>query len=159
MNEAKACSLISVAVCLVLKADTDTCCCLPRPIIEVYRGNMMLCGAEEWWGINNSKLCWKIVLKMWIGHSFIRFACCSQNDLIDENEMPVGFVGIMSCWNNWNLTWSACHFNRYEECKEKLVPFLKKVGFNPKKDIHFMPCSGLTGANLKEQSEFCPWYM
>lgn len=21
-----------------------------------------------------------------------------------------------------------------------------------------MPCSGLTGANLKEQSEFCPWY-
>lgn len=66
---------------------------------------------------------------------------------------------IMSCWNNWNLSWSACHFNRYEECKEKLVPFLKKVGFNPKKDIHFMPCSGLTGANLKEQSEFCPWYM
>ncbi|XP_039348844.1 eukaryotic peptide chain release factor GTP-binding subunit ERF3A isoform X2 [Mauremys reevesii] len=48
---------------------------------------------------------------------------------------------------------------RYEECKEKLVPFLKKVGFNPKKDIHFMPCSGLTGANLKEQSDFCPWYI
>lgn len=48
--------------------------------------------------------------------------------------------------------------HRYEECKEKLVPFLKKVGFNPKKDIHFMPCSGLTGANLKESSEMCPWY-
>uniref|UniRef100_A0A672GGL1 G1 to S phase transition 1 n=1 Tax=Salarias fasciatus TaxID=181472 RepID=A0A672GGL1_SALFA len=44
---------------------------------------------------------------------------------------------------NWSL-------ERYEECKEKLVPFLKKVGFNPKKDIHFMPCSGLTGANLKD---------
>uniref|UniRef100_A0AAR2IV39 G1 to S phase transition 1 n=1 Tax=Pygocentrus nattereri TaxID=42514 RepID=A0AAR2IV39_PYGNA len=52
---------------------------------------------------------------------------------------------------NWSL-------DRYEECKEKLVPFLKKVGFNPKKDIHFMPCSGLTGANLKETSELCPWY-
>ncbi|TSK14673.1 Eukaryotic peptide chain release factor GTP-binding subunit ERF3A [Bagarius yarrelli] len=52
---------------------------------------------------------------------------------------------------NWSL-------DRYEECKEKLVPFLKKVGFNPKKDIHFMPCSGLTGANLKEPSEMCPWY-
>ncbi|XP_064415090.1 eukaryotic peptide chain release factor GTP-binding subunit ERF3A [Latimeria chalumnae] len=52
---------------------------------------------------------------------------------------------------NWSL-------ERYEECKEKLVPFLKKVGFNPKKDIHFMPCSGLTGANLKEPSDFCPWY-
>uniref|UniRef100_A0A4W4FA46 Tr-type G domain-containing protein n=1 Tax=Electrophorus electricus TaxID=8005 RepID=A0A4W4FA46_ELEEL len=53
------------------------------------------------------------------------------------------------------VDWSL---GRYEECKEKLVPFLKKVGFNPKKDIHFMPCSGLTGANLKESSELCPWY-
>ncbi|KAM4697582.1 eukaryotic peptide chain release factor GTP-binding subunit ERF3A isoform 2-T2 [Rhinophrynus dorsalis] len=52
---------------------------------------------------------------------------------------------------NWSI-------DRYEECKEKLVPFLKKVGFNPKKDIHFMPCSGLTGANLKEPVDFCPWY-
>uniref|UniRef100_A0AAR2L5Z6 G1 to S phase transition 1, like n=1 Tax=Pygocentrus nattereri TaxID=42514 RepID=A0AAR2L5Z6_PYGNA len=52
---------------------------------------------------------------------------------------------------NWSL-------ERYEECKEKLVPFLKKVGFNPRKDIHFMPCSGLTGANLKEPAEHCTWY-
>ncbi|KAM6951331.1 eukaryotic peptide chain release factor GTP-binding subunit ERF3A isoform 1-T1 [Aplochiton taeniatus] len=52
---------------------------------------------------------------------------------------------------NWSL-------DRYEECKEKLVPFLKKVGFNPKKDIHFMPCSGLTGANLKDPVPDCPWY-
>uniref|UniRef100_A0A4W4G2Y2 Tr-type G domain-containing protein n=1 Tax=Electrophorus electricus TaxID=8005 RepID=A0A4W4G2Y2_ELEEL len=52
---------------------------------------------------------------------------------------------------NWSL-------ERYEECKEKLVPFLKKVGFNPRKDIHFMPCSGLTGANLKEPAEHCSWY-
>ena len=47
---------------------------------------------------------------------------------------------------------------RYNECKEKLTPFLKKVGFNPKKDIHFMPCSGLTGANLKEPTSDHPWY-
>ncbi|XP_036126755.1 eukaryotic peptide chain release factor GTP-binding subunit ERF3B isoform X2 [Molossus molossus] len=53
------------------------------------------------------------------------------------------------------VNWSN---ERYEECKEKLVPFLKKVGFSPKKDIHFMPCSGLTGANIKDQSDFCPWY-
>ncbi|XP_068100802.1 eukaryotic peptide chain release factor GTP-binding subunit ERF3A isoform X2 [Hyperolius riggenbachi] len=54
------------------------------------------------------------------------------------------------------VNWSN---DRYEECKEKLVPFLKKVGFNPKKDIHFMPCSGLTGANLKEPVDCCPWYI
>uniref|UniRef100_A0A8C5GFI0 Tr-type G domain-containing protein n=1 Tax=Gouania willdenowi TaxID=441366 RepID=A0A8C5GFI0_GOUWI len=52
---------------------------------------------------------------------------------------------------NWSL-------ERYEECKEKLVPFLKKVGFNPRKDIHFMPCSGLSGANLKDPVPECPWY-
>ncbi|KAF7655696.1 hypothetical protein LDENG_00052280 [Lucifuga dentata] len=52
---------------------------------------------------------------------------------------------------NWSL-------ERYEECKEKLLPFLKKVGFNPKKDIYFMPCSGLTGANLKDPVAECPWY-
>ncbi|KAK5880901.1 hypothetical protein CesoFtcFv8_021762 [Champsocephalus esox] len=52
---------------------------------------------------------------------------------------------------NWSL-------DRYEECKEKLVPFLKKVGFNPKKDIYFMPCSGLTGANLKDPLTECLWY-
>lgn len=49
---------------------------------------------------------------------------------------------------------------RYNECKEKLVPYLKKVGFNPSKDIMFMPCSGLTGANLREQIDetLCPWF-
>lgn len=53
------------------------------------------------------------------------------------------------------VNWS---FERYEECKEKLVPFLKKVGFNPKKDVYFMPCSGLTGSNLKEATDSCTWY-
>uniref|UniRef100_H2ZIC2 Tr-type G domain-containing protein n=1 Tax=Ciona savignyi TaxID=51511 RepID=H2ZIC2_CIOSA len=54
------------------------------------------------------------------------------------------------------VKWSE---ERYKECKEKLIPFLKKVGFNPKKDIHFMPCSGLTGANLKKSDyDNHPWY-
>lgn len=48
---------------------------------------------------------------------------------------------------------------RFEECKTKLVPFLKKVGFNPKTDIFFIPVSGLLGTNLKEQGQdLCPWY-
>ena len=37
---------------------------------------------------------------------------------------------------------------RYNTCKDKLVPYLKKVGFNPAKDVKFMPVSGLTGAGL-----------
>lgn len=35
-----------------------------------------------------------------------------------------------------------------------------QVGFNPSKDIMFMPCSGLTGANLREpiDDSICPWF-
>ncbi|XP_071493313.1 eukaryotic peptide chain release factor GTP-binding subunit ERF3A-like [Diadema antillarum] len=54
------------------------------------------------------------------------------------------------------VEWSLA---RYDECREKLLPFLRKVGFNPKKDIHFIPVSGITGANLKvSASDKCPWY-
>lgn len=49
---------------------------------------------------------------------------------------------------------------RYNECKDKLIPYLKKCGFNPKTDIVFMPVSGLTGAFLKNlpPEDVCPWY-
>ncbi|XP_022103352.1 eukaryotic peptide chain release factor GTP-binding subunit ERF3A-like [Acanthaster planci] len=54
------------------------------------------------------------------------------------------------------VEWSE---ERYEECKTKLIPFLKKASFNPKKDIFFIPVSGITGANLKDPArEVCPWY-
>ena len=48
---------------------------------------------------------------------------------------------------------------RYDYCKDNLTPYLKKVGFNPAKDVQFMPCSGLTGAGLKEPcGSDAPWY-
>ncbi|GFN81937.1 eukaryotic peptide chain release factor GTP-binding subunit [Plakobranchus ocellatus] len=49
---------------------------------------------------------------------------------------------------------------RYNECKDGLLPYLKKCGFNPKTDIYFMPCSGLTGAFLTmiPDEKICPWY-
>ncbi|UYV65957.1 GSPT1 [Cordylochernes scorpioides] len=55
------------------------------------------------------------------------------------------------------VEWSE---DRYNECKEKLIPYLKKCGFNVKTDIFFMPCSGLTGAFLREVEDEnkCPWY-
>ncbi|KAL3101238.1 hypothetical protein niasHT_027994 [Heterodera trifolii] len=54
---------------------------------------------------------------------------------------------------NWDV-------GRYSQIQEELTPFLRKCGFNPKNDIMFMPCSGLTGAFLKERpsSDLCPWY-
>jgi len=40
---------------------------------------------------------------------------------------------------------------RYEEIQGKLTPYLKKIGFNPKSDITYIPCSGLTGAFMKDR--------
>lgn len=50
--------------------------------------------------------------------------------------------------------------NRFNECKDKILPYLKKLGFNPAKDLTFMPVSGLNGSNLKEtiDESICPWY-
>ncbi|KAB0794019.1 hypothetical protein PPYR_13639 [Photinus pyralis] len=49
---------------------------------------------------------------------------------------------------------------RYNECKDKILPYLKKLGFNPAKDLTFLPCSGLSGQGLKEpvDGRLCPWY-
>jgi len=48
---------------------------------------------------------------------------------------------------------------RYKEIVSKLSPYLKKTGFKTS-DVTFMPCSGFTGANLKDRvtSDVCPWY-
>jgi peptide chain release factor subunit 3 len=54
------------------------------------------------------------------------------------------------------VEWSE---ERYEECKVKLLPYLKKVGFNPNRDIHVMPVSGYLGTNLKDvDRNACPFY-
>jgi len=49
---------------------------------------------------------------------------------------------------------------RYNECIEKLTPFIKSVGFNLKNDIFWIPISGFTGDNIKVRisKETCPWY-
>lgn len=49
---------------------------------------------------------------------------------------------------------------RYNECRDKILPYLKKVGFNPAKDLTFMPVSGLCGTGLKDPipADICSWY-
>ena len=56
------------------------------------------------------------------------------------------------------VAWSE---ERYLECKTKLEPYLcKQLQFNLQRDIYFMPCSGLTGAFLRDivPDTVCPWY-
>ena len=55
------------------------------------------------------------------------------------------------------VKWEEARFN---ECKDKLLPYLKKCGFNPKSEIFFIPVSGLQGSFLKEiaSESVCNWY-
>ncbi|KAM0790999.1 translation termination factor GTPase eRF3 [Microbotryomycetes sp. NB124-2] len=48
---------------------------------------------------------------------------------------------------------------RYDEIVTKLSPFLKGTGYNLKTDVVFIPVSGFTGANLKENVDrkVAPW--
>lgn len=39
---------------------------------------------------------------------------------------------------------------RYDEIVTKLGPFLRACGYNPKKDLEFLPISGLHGTNIKD---------
>lgn len=50
--------------------------------------------------------------------------------------------------------------SRYLECKDKITPFLRKIGFNMKSDVYFMPCSGLSGAFLRNRpsDSSSSWY-
>jgi peptide chain release factor subunit 3 len=49
--------------------------------------------------------------------------------------------------------------DRFKECRDKLMPFLKKsCGFKDK-EIAFIPASSFTGAYIKDRAENeCPWY-
>lgn len=42
-------------------------------------------------------------------------------------------------------------FFRYNECRDKIMPYLKKLGFNPAKDLSFLPVSGQTGQGLLQR--------
>lgn len=49
---------------------------------------------------------------------------------------------------------------RWDECIDKLSPFLRQTGFNLKTEVEFIPISGLKGYNIKDPipKEMCPWY-
>ena len=48
---------------------------------------------------------------------------------------------------------------RYDECVNKLIPFLKASGYNSK-HVHFLPIAALSGGNIKDRLDktTCPWY-
>ncbi|KAM0875350.1 hypothetical protein ACQ4PT_036841 [Festuca glaucescens] len=53
----------------------------------------------------------------------------------------------------WDIPW-------YDEIEGKMVPFLKSSGYNVKKDVQFLPISGLCGTNMntKMDKSICSWW-
>jgi len=49
---------------------------------------------------------------------------------------------------------------RFDECVTKIRPFLKQCGFVIKREVKFIPISGLGGANVKEEVDpaVCSWW-
>jgi peptide chain release factor subunit 3 len=55
------------------------------------------------------------------------------------------------------VNWSK---ERYDEIESKMTPFLRASGYNVKKDVVFLPISGLMGTNMKTRmgKSICPWW-
>ncbi|XP_022850074.1 eukaryotic peptide chain release factor GTP-binding subunit ERF3A-like isoform X2 [Olea europaea var. sylvestris] len=55
------------------------------------------------------------------------------------------------------VNWSK---ERYDEIESKMVPFLRSSGYNVKKDVMFLPISGLMGMNMKTRLDksVCSWW-
>eukprot|EP00871_Galdieria_phlegrea_P004646 jgi/Galph1/5182/GphlegSOOS_G3873.1 len=53
-------------------------------------------------------------------------------------------------------TWNK---QRYDECCDKLMPYLKQIGWKPQ-DIYWIPISGYSGQNILEKVDpsICNWY-
>ncbi|CAO3567843.1 unnamed protein product [Mortierella alpina] len=66
-------------------------------------------------------------------------------------------VVVINKMDDPTVAWSKA---RYDECVEKLSPFLKSNRYNLKTDVMFMPVSGYTGANIKRgiDPKDCDWY-
>lgn len=66
-------------------------------------------------------------------------------------------VVVINKMDDPSVNWSKV---RYDECVTKLRPFLRSCGFTIKKEVTFLPISGLSGANVVEEvdSSICPWW-
>jgi len=66
-------------------------------------------------------------------------------------------VVVINKMDDPTVNWSK---DRYDECVKKLRPFLKSCGFVIKREVKFIPLSGLAGSNVKDEvdSSICPWW-
>ncbi|KAL4296459.1 hypothetical protein GQ457_12G007510 [Hibiscus cannabinus] len=64
---------------------------------------------------------------------------------------------VVNKMDDHTVNWSK---ERYDEIESKMIPFLRSSGYNVKKDVLFLPISGLVGTNMKTRVDksTCPWW-
>ncbi|KAG0306674.1 translation termination factor GTPase eRF3 [Dissophora globulifera] len=80
-----------------------------------------------------------------------------EHAVLAKNGGVNKLVVVINKMDDLTVNWSK---ERYDECVEKLTPFLKLNRYNLKTDVVFMPVSGYTGANIKSKIDpkDCDWY-
>ncbi|KAF3780636.1 Eukaryotic peptide chain release factor GTP-binding subunit [Nymphaea thermarum] len=66
-------------------------------------------------------------------------------------------VVVVNKMDDSTVKWSK---DRFDEIESKMIPFLRSSGYNVKKDVQFLPISGLVGSNIKTRIEksVCGWW-
>ncbi|KAH7678736.1 Protein-synthesizing GTPase protein [Dioscorea alata] len=66
-------------------------------------------------------------------------------------------VVVVNKMDDHTVGWSK---ERFDEIESKMVPFLRSSGYNVKKDVQFLPISGLVGTNMKTRvdKKTCGWW-
>ena len=66
-------------------------------------------------------------------------------------------VVVINKMDDHTVQWSE---ERFTNCVTKLKPYLKSCGYAIKKEVRFVPISGLTGDNILNEvsEERCPWW-
>jgi peptide chain release factor subunit 3 len=66
-------------------------------------------------------------------------------------------VVVINKMDDPTVQWSKV---RFDECVTKLRPFLKSCGYTIKREVMFIPISGLSGANVKDEvaETACSWW-
>ncbi|OAF66781.1 hypothetical protein A3Q56_05511, partial [Intoshia linei] len=79
-----------------------------------------------------------------------------EHAMLAKTEGIRHLVVAINKMDDQTVNWSN---DRYEEIKLKLTPYLKKLGYNTRTDIHYIPLSGFKGTNVDViDKKAAPWY-
>ncbi|MCJ1313572.1 translation termination factor GTPase eRF3 [Agyrium rufum] len=79
-----------------------------------------------------------------------------EHAMIAKTQGVNQLIVVINKMDDPTVEWSQA---RYKECSEKLVPFLRGVGYS-KNDLTFMPISAQTTLGIKDRvpKDICPWH-